>query len=41
MVMIEALKGGNPGMRVDKPLIVYEKNGEYTKEVMDIYKTKN
>ena len=40
MVMIEALKGGNPGMRIDKPLIVYEKNGEYTKEVMDIYKTK-
>ena len=40
MVMIEALKGGNPGMRIDKPLIVYEKNGEYTKEVMDIYRTK-
>lgn len=41
MVMIEALKGGNPGMRIDKPLIVYEKNGEYTKEVMDIYRTKD
>lgn len=38
MVMIEALKGGNSGMRVDKPLIVYKKNGEYTDEVMEIYK---
>lgn len=37
MVLIEALKGGNPGMRVDKPLIVYEAPGRYTQEIYDIY----
>jgi tRNA1Val (adenine37-N6)-methyltransferase len=40
MVMIEALKGGNSGVRIDKPLIIYEKNGEYTPEVKEIYKTR-
>ena len=37
MVLIEALKGGNPGMRVDRPLIVYESPGKYTPEIYDIY----
>lgn len=37
MVLIEALKGGNPGMRVEKPLIVYEAPGKYTREIYDIY----
>lgn len=37
MVLIEALKGGNPGMRVDKPLIVYKAPGKYTSEIYDIY----
>ena len=40
MVMIETLKGGNSGVRIDRPLIVYEKGGEYTREVEEIYKTK-
>ena len=40
MVMIEALKGGNSGVRIDKPLIIYENSGEYTQEVKDIYKTR-
>lgn len=40
MVMIEALKGGNSGVRIDKPLIIYEKGGEYTQEVREIYKTR-
>ena len=38
MVMIEAVKGGNKGTRVDEPLVVYESGGEYTKEVKEIYK---
>lgn len=37
MVLLEALKGGNPGMRVDKPLIVYEEPGKYTPEIYEIY----
>ncbi len=37
MVMIEALKGGNPGMRVEKPLIVYQEKGKYMQEIYDIY----
>lgn len=37
MVLIETMKGGNPGMRVDKPLIVYDKPGKYTRDIYDIY----
>ncbi len=37
MVLIEALKGGNPGIRISKPLIVYESPGKYTQEIYDIY----
>ena len=37
MVLIEAVKGGNPGVIVEKPLIVYETPGIYTKEVYEIY----
>ena len=38
MVMIEALKGGNSGVRIDKPLIIYEKDGGYTEEIKEMYK---
>ena len=38
MVMIEAAKGGNSGIRIEKPLIIYEKGGEYTEELKEIYK---
>lgn len=37
MVMIEAMKGANSGVRIDPPLIIYEKNGEYTKELKEVY----
>jgi tRNA1(Val) A37 N6-methylase TrmN6 len=37
MVLIEALKGGNPHITVDPPLIVYEKPGVYTKSILEIY----
>ncbi len=37
MVLIEALKGGRPGMKVEKPLIVYQEKGVYTDEIYDIY----
>lgn len=37
MVLIEALRGGKSRMRVEKPLIVYEKPGVYMPEIYDIY----
>lgn len=37
MVLIEALKGGNSRMTVERPLIVYEKPGVYTKSILEIY----
>ena len=37
MVLIEALKGGNSRITVERPLIVYEKPGVYTKEILEMY----
>lgn len=37
MVLIEGLRGGNPRMTVEKPLIVYREQGKYTDEIYDIY----
>lgn len=38
MVLIEGIKGGNPNLIVEKPLIVYQKVGKYTEEIIRIYK---
>ncbi len=37
MVLIEGLRGGNPRMQAEPPLIVYEKDGSYTDELRRIY----
>lgn len=37
MVLIEAAKGGKPGMIVEKPIIVYKEPGKYTDEIYGIY----
>ena len=37
MVLIEALKGGNSRITVERPLIVYEKPGVYTKDILEMY----
>ncbi len=37
MVLIEGTRGGNPGMKVEKPLIVYRDVNEYTDEVRELY----
>ncbi|MGN0485391.1 MAG: tRNA1(Val) (adenine(37)-N6)-methyltransferase [Lachnospiraceae bacterium] len=37
MVLIEGVKGGNPRITVDKPLIVYKECGKYTDEIYDLY----
>lgn len=38
MVLIEGRKNGAPQLRIDPPLIVYNNEGEYTKEIHAIYK---
>lgn len=37
MVLVEGMKGAKPRMTVEPPLIVYEKNGNYTKELLEMY----
>lgn len=37
MVLIEGRKGGKPELRVEKPLVIYEEPGKYTKEIYEIY----
>lgn len=37
MVLIEAIKGANSRLTVEKPLIVYESENKYTQEIYDIY----
>ena len=37
MVLIQATKGGKSRITVEKPLIVYEKSGVYTKEILQLY----
>ena len=37
MVLIEGRKGGKPMVKVETPLIIYEKDGTYTEEVKKIY----
>lgn len=37
MVLIEALKGGNSRITVEKPLIVYDRPGVYTEDILKIY----
>lgn len=37
MVLIEACKGGNSRITIERPLIVYESPGKYTQSILDIY----
>ena len=37
MVLIQATKGGKSRITVEKPLIVYEKPGMYTREIVKLY----
>lgn len=37
MVLIEGVRNGNPMLKVEAPLIVYEKDGQYTQEVSELY----
>lgn len=37
MVLIEAVRGGKPRMTVESPLIIFEEQGRYTKEIREKY----
>ncbi len=37
MVLIEAAKNGNPMVKIDPPVIVYDSPGKYTKRILEIY----
>lgn len=37
MVLIEAKKGGNSRITIEKPLIVYQDKNEYTEEIIQLY----
>ena len=37
MVLIEACKGGNSRIQVERPLVVYEKPGVYTRDILELY----
>lgn len=37
MILMEAVKNGKAGLKIDKPLYLYEENGSYSKELKEIY----
>ena len=38
LVLIKAIKCGGKFLKVEKPLTIYNEDGSYTKEILDIYK---
>ncbi len=40
LVLIQGIKKANPSVIVEKPLIVYDKEGNYTDEILEIYHKK-
>ena len=37
MVLLEAVRGGHPLMRMEAPIIIYTEPGVYSKEIYEIY----
>ena len=37
MVLVEGIKNGNPELRVQPPLVVYNDDGTYTEDILEIY----
>jgi tRNA1Val (adenine37-N6)-methyltransferase len=37
LVLVEGIKGGNPGLKIAPPLIVYGRNGDYTDDVQQMF----
>ena len=37
LVLIKAVKNAKPFLKIEKPLYIYDENGDYTKEILKIY----
>ena len=37
MILVEAVKGGKPWLKIEAPLIVYNKDRAYTEDILRIY----
>ena len=37
LILVRAVKFANEFIKIDKPLVIYDENGEYTKEINEIY----
>ena len=37
MVLIEAVRGGKPMIKIEPPVIVYESPDKYTEQLLEIY----
>ncbi|MFN3480442.1 MAG: SAM-dependent methyltransferase, partial [Thermodesulfovibrionales bacterium] len=37
MVLVEGVKGGKTGLKVEKPFFIYNENGEYSEEMRAVY----
>jgi tRNA1Val (adenine37-N6)-methyltransferase len=40
LILVKAIKGAREYLKIDKPLVIYKDNGEYTDEVLEIYDKK-
>lgn len=40
LVLLKAVKNGNTFLKIEKPLVIYNENGTYTDEIINIYKKK-
>lgn len=40
LVLIKAVKNGGDYLKIEKPLVIYKENGEYTDEILEIYNKK-
>ena len=37
LILLEGIKGGNPGLKVLPPLVIYKNDGSYTEEVAKMF----
>lgn len=37
LILIKAIKNAKPFLKIEKPIYVYQQNGEYTNEILKIY----
>ena len=40
LILVRAVRGARDFLKIDKPLVIYRENGEYTDEILEIYDKK-